>query len=1262
MVQHISIRVPWTDNGFIGRICDCPLKNYACHRLKAIAENSSLLCQKQDMEGKPFNNLDNSDKRLYLPCITEGKAFMADTEITLECYHRYAQYYDSHRDFTSSIQHIPPYTLVARPFRWLMRGDTGKRTYSSLLRDLNNIPDIDDQIAPLLMRNANGTGKPVGKDWIQHSKTQEQIFTKFFEDVVPNQSLCFIYTKSVPYVEDSDRILLGIAVVDKPVLLPQKHAKKPDATSPLESFAWECMVQHKIRKDGEKFLADNNGIFGGFLLPYAQIIDKIEHAPSNKDKEKYISDLQSVVISVPGDFREDFSYASEHVSHDAAISVLLQTKKSLSKIMELGYVGGNIVDCLAWIDKEIDFLWQDRPVYPDLGIMLAVVLNGIPGCSVSKELDQYIQNNPDKDPFKVLTEWIANKKTPLGIEFTTNHQLIWNRSIMADLKTLESFKRIARTSMSFIQAECLWEKIVNNTVNITKNPYTIYTSTIYEEESKKVSLYCVDLAFFVPKQYRTKFFGESQEYIESADDPYRVTGFATYVLSNAASEGHTYLPVDELLKRISEINVQEPCVTDSSTLKLYDQEYFSGLIRITDNENGRFYKLVYFDNLDKKIRELVDERIMLEALTFDQSKFNIKLPDGVQSNSKVIQEQSLAAESIAKSAISVLCGSAGTGKTTLLTNLCKSFTNRVLLLAPTGKARVRMQQNIAQNLNCDTNTIAGYLVKLDSVENGKKCYDYNTGRYILPKQPDLDNKDVDVIIDESSMLTEEMFGALLVALQKAKRIIFVGDISQLPPIGAGRPFYELVHKLQNMNHGFAELKTQVRFLNNANPNPLDVELSKHFSLNEAVRAQAKDEVFKLLDKTPTNDRLSFVEWDNPDDLRVKLAEILKDELNMDSVDDVWGFNRSLGATEWEGQQYFKSGNEYPPRTGIGNFADKWQIITPLRNRFDVGTVGINAFIHDKYRTEMLKAEIEQKKQNYWYPLPLPGEIIKGDKVINLINTKIKPANKPSDMQYHNPVPVANGEIGILGQDKAYGKRVYGVEFSSQPMKCFPYTADNFGDESTPILELAYAITVHKSQGSDFDTVILIMGEHMPLASREMLYTALTRQKKRLVILYNGDISSLKDLKMDSKSSLLTRYSDLFEPAKNINFDGIGDLDKSKYIHVTDTGVKVISKSEVIVANTLSRHGIKYRYENPLKLEGRDKPIKPDFTIEYNGKTYYWEHLGMLSQESYRNKWMLKLELYRKNGIEPITSKDDANGGIDSGEIEKIIQEKILGAQ
>ena len=73
-----------------------------------------------------------------------------------------------------------------------------------------------------------------------------------------------------------------------------------------------------------------------------------------------------------------------------------------------------------------------------------------------------------------------------------------------------------------------------------------------------------------------------------------------------------------------------------------------------------------------------------------------------------------------------------------------------------------------------------------------KNYNWNTGRYLLPKVSKVELSDFTVIIDESSMLTTEMFAAVLKASSNAKRIIFVGDPNQLPPIGCGKPFSDLV--------------------------------------------------------------------------------------------------------------------------------------------------------------------------------------------------------------------------------------------------------------------------------------------------------------------------------------------------------------------------------------------------------------------------------------------------------------------------------------
>jgi ATP-dependent DNA helicase RecQ len=83
------------------------------------------------------------------------------------------------------------------------------------------------------------------------------------------------------------------------------------------------------------------------------------------------------------------------------------------------------------------------------------------------------------------------------------------------------------------------------------------------------------------------------------------------------------------------------------------------------------------------------------------------------------------------------------------------------------------------------------------------------------------------------------------------------------------------------------------------------------------------------------------------------------------------------------------------------------------------------------------------------------------------------------------------------------------------------------------------------------------------------------------------------------------------------------------IHSTLKGGKVRSKSEVIIANLLHQHNVKYKYELPLE-HGSGKPIKPDFTIFLaDGKKIYWEHLGLLGNEGYDANWLYKLDIYEK---------------------------------
>jgi exodeoxyribonuclease V alpha subunit len=122
--------------------------------------------------------------------------------------------------------------------------------------------------------------------------------------------------------------------------------------------------------------------------------------------------------------------------------------------------------------------------------------------------------------------------------------------------------------------------------------------------------------------------------------------------------------------------------------------------------------------------------------------------------------------------------------------------------------------------------------------------------------------------------------------------------------------------------------------------------------------------------------------------------------------------------------------------------------------------------------------------------------------------------------------------------------------------------------------------------------------------------------------------------------------------------------KEGLIHRTATGVMVRSKSEVIVADTLTRLGISYEYEK--WVDGVEWSRLPDFTISVEGKVFYWEHLGMMWNETYANRWAEKLSWYKDHGYADklIVSEEIKGNGpvghIDSFAIDRLARERILG--
>jgi ATP-dependent exoDNAse (exonuclease V) alpha subunit len=570
-------------------------------------------------------------------------------------------------------------------------------------------------------------------------------------------------------------------------------------------------------------------------------------------------------------------------------------------------------------------------------------------------------------------------------------------------------------------------------------------------------------------------------------------------------------------------------------------------------------------------------------------------------------------------------------------------------LAPTGKARVVLSQRLAEN---DIKEYAAFTL-FQYLQKTKHC-DVKTWSYYLSGKQDGAVPQT-VIIDECSMLTEEMFGALAEAVFSAKRVIFVGDPNQLPPIGAGKPFFELVSLLSGMEGQplFAELKISNRQKRGSQDEErLDVEMAKLFTENQ------QDEVGEnIFDRIALdNENIEFKHFNDVGEIRELVFNAIAEVAKMANSDDIDGFDISLGGT---------NNGDWMNFNNAAHIED-WQIISPYRNDSASGSLTLNRYIHEKYRQEDHLPGQKFKKRKTKHPLGSDG-ILYGDKVINIRNqyrsTYLSGYPKEGCENY-----IVNGEIGIVSriwQKPKAKKNTHQIIFSAQ--KDYNYNFYSIITDGESDLELAYALTVHKVQGSGFITTIFVINEPENgmnrFLSRELIYTALTRQSDKIYILYNKEPWEIKKYSDPCQSDLSQRLTNLFSDPVIQEHEG-GWYDNN-LIHITLNGEKVRSKSETLIANELYHAGITYSYEKKLLLQDGSKWL-PDFTLQLDdGKELYWEHLGMWGNHNYRKRWEHKKEVYAQNGIAEDKgnlriTQDDLSGGFDSIKIKEIIKVLLSG--
>jgi ATP-dependent exoDNAse (exonuclease V) alpha subunit len=1238
-IRHVSVRVPWHDAGWNGTVCRNPQGNSSCLAISLIAQDRDDT-EEARVAGSKFADL---PPEKLPPCVRERAGFLSSEPHNLRVVMPYSRNKNGHHaHILPGVVALPGFGGVLIPYRWMLREPAAQ-----LADDWGIDFDLErEPKAPLPDFMVNSV-------WVQDADNQRAMLDGFAGPLKSGASLVFFYAKRTPLSEGLGNPIVAVAMLEHVGSVNEYPYKGGEAKGRIRSMVWERSFQHSLRREGESFV-------GGVVLPYQRILELAESDPSI-DPAEYLA-------FAPEESRSEFLYGSEHVEHGSGIAALQSVRNAIERIADK--VEGDWDASIEWIDARLSELWRLRGPAPGLGSALSCLQkSGLNGTLFAHALAPQLKDF--ENPWPIVCDIFADKRpAPFDGPALTRHQKkLFLHHMEKKPDKFALMQMLSRFELTKDQALAIWHE--DTPLVFVKNPYEMYQRTRFTETP--IGLGTIDRGLCGGHGIKDRW-PLPDECVVATDEPdneHRLLAVTIKVLEDAAAEGHSLLPATEVATRAEALALTPLAAIEPDSLEIWEDE-FAPEVSITDIEGETFAQLERYVEAGTVIRRGVaarqqireqatprDWRARLDAeLDRDSSAEEIAAMQADPLEQAARQEKAAALEQMAANRVAVLIGPAGSGKTTLLKILLGDSNlvgSDIALLAPTGKARVRLGSQTGMPERA--RTLAQFLLQ-------EMKWNPDTGAYSFSSSGPTAQVDT-CIVDEASMLTEDQLAALMSSLPNATRLILVGDPQQLPPIGAGRPFVDLISHLESTSgsSGIGRLSISRRQVaapadgsdDGVRDDLEDIQLARLFSGERS--APGEDEIAGQIDAGRTSKRLRLLEWDTAANLRVRLAEALSKEFECTPEELEIKVDQSLGATDGE-PSYFN--------LGAGEKAEAWQILTPHRD-MPSGSAELNRHLKRIARSERLAFARRSPGQFDWRVIEPrgPDEITYGDKVICLQNHK---RNRWKLEDGKRAGYLANGEVGVvIGAAAKKSVSATRIEFSTQPGETFSFWRKEFSDHSSPLLELGYAVTVHKAQGSEFGVTFLVLPANSRLLTRELIYTALTRQKKRLWILHQGPFGAFLRFRSEFHSETARRVTNLFAPPKRVAIEPpVGEpvalgrtFLEDKLIHSTRRGDLVASKSEIVIADILfefERQGlIRYSYEKPRVLAGIQR--WPDFTIEHGADVWYWEHCGMLANPEYLARWTRKKRAYLEEGISEwsvsnpagrlIVTHDDPKSGLDS---------------
>jgi exodeoxyribonuclease V alpha subunit len=592
-------------------------------------------------------------------------------------------------------------------------------------------------------------------------------------------------------------------------------------------------------------------------------------------------------------------------------------------------------------------------------------------------------------------------------------------SEQSDIKEVMMFLQSHEISTSF--AVKIFKQYGKKTINLIKeNPY-------------RLSEDIFGIGFKLADKIATSLGVEK-------NSPFRISSGIKYMLADYAASGHTFVPYNMLLN--STINLLE--ITLENAEDEIRNMAFTDKIHIETINNERVVYYIPYHMAEVNVcKELINlSRVDFNLNEEDASPFLLDVEE--ESLITLSEKQREAIIQSIINGVTVITGGPGTGKTTIILSIIKIFERmykKVFLCAPTGRAAKRITESSGR----EAKTIHRMLEYAFGEDESSLAFNKNENSPL----------DCDVIIvDETSMVDILLMNNLLKAVKKGTRLILVGDVDQLPSVGAGNVLSDIIN-----SSTIKTIRLDTIFRQSAGS--MIVQNAHLINKGSMPVYNKKDTDFFFMRESSNQDII---------DLIVDLYNArLPLKYNIDPIKDI-------------------------------------QVLSPMK-KGDVGVIELN-----KELQFAVNPPSKLKKEKFFGKYTFRV----GDKVMQVKN------NYQTEWKIHtengNIVTgegIYNGDIGyIIFIDET--EQEITIQFDDEKEVIYPFSQL---DE----LILAYATTVHKSQGSEFPVIIMpiVWGPPM-LLTRNLLYTAITRAKQLVVLV--GIEKYLQD--MIDNNKIDKRYSAL----------------------------------------------------------------------------------------------------------------------------------------